>query len=161
MTNLDNYDLKNIFTLGVKNRDNLPLVADTTKCIFDYDIDSYTIQNTIPIDHASLLLGLVSKCRMMANQIMIDTGNIPTYIVTNTNMASQITTLKTPNTPLIESGIGKPFHCGDISNMHVFCDPYMNFNDTRILVGYGDGTDNNEKNFIVMDIIDTYKILQY
>jgi hypothetical protein len=158
MTNLDNHDLKNIFILGIKNRENLPFVADTTKSIFDYDVDSYTLQNTVRINQDSLLLGLVSKCKMMSNQIMIDTNNMPDYIVTNTNIASKLTLLSNTHVPLNTSP-GKPFHCGDISNIHVFCDPYMNYNDNRILVGYGDGTDNNEKNFIVMEIIDTYLIL--
>ena len=114
-----------------KNRQSAP--------IFDFDVDVYAGILGGETSHA-VQRKLISKILNASNYIATEGRIGPAqYVVTNGNLAAALqdiagyTTLNPTKSKI--SGTGQLYPVGQIGDISIYVDPYMKYNDNRILVG--------------------------
>ena len=130
-----------LFEMGELNRQSAPTRATTNisnSTIFDFDVE----------DHAQILGGetshavqrkLISKILNASNYIATEGRVGPAqFVVTNGNIAAALQDIAgytiNPTKSKI-SGSGQLYPVGQIGDVSIYVDPYMKYNDNRILVG--------------------------
>jgi hypothetical protein len=129
-----------VFAMGDMNRKSAPKVGGTGASMFDFDVDAYLGSNAPGGEtSASVQRKLVTKIKNASNFIAQEGRVGPaSYIVTNGTLAAALTegsswTLQPEQSS--STGQGQLYPMGKVANMTVYVDPYMNYNDSRILVG--------------------------
>ncbi|CAG7580360.1 MAG: gp156 [uncultured marine phage] len=130
-----------VFAMGELNRQSAPVRTTTNianSTIFDYDVQ----------DHAALLGGetshavqrkLISKILNASNYIATEGRVGPAqYVVTNGNIAAALQDISGYTINPMKSklnGTGQLYPVGQIGDVSIYVDPYMKYDDNRILVG--------------------------
>jgi hypothetical protein len=133
-----------IFEMGDLNRTSAPLTGATTSIanatIFDFDVTSYLIYNAPggETSHA-IQRKLISKIFNASNYLATEGRIGPAqFAVTNGNIASVMMdisgyTINPAKSKL--NGAGQLYPVGTIGDITIYCDPYMKYNDNRIVLG--------------------------
>jgi hypothetical protein len=128
-----------IFELGEENRKSAPgFGTGTTK--FDFDADAY-FAGTAPGGETtqSAQRKLITKVKNASFYISTEGRVGPaTYAVTNGNLAAVLTeganyTIQPADSS--ENGAGQMYPVGTINGITVYVDPYMKYDDDRIVLG--------------------------
>jgi hypothetical protein len=138
-----------VFEMGDLNRQSAPnynATAPANPTIFDFDVDAY-LQTNAPGGETSQSLQrkLITKVKNASNYIATE-GRIgpATYLVTNGTLAGVLT--EGTNYSLSpESGsanaAGQLYPAGKVAGITIYVDPYMVYNDNRILLGRKNNAD--------------------
>lgn len=139
-----------LFELGAQNRKSAPnyngALTNGGVTLFDFDVEAYlgfgsSLGNIAPGGETSQSLQrkLITKLKNASNFIASEGRIGPgSYIVTNGNLASVLT--EGANYELNKdsssvNGSGQLYPMGKVHGLTVYVDPYMLYNDNRILVG--------------------------
>ena len=130
-----------LFEMGELNRESAPVrptadIADGT--IFDFDVDDFAPKLGGETSHA-VQRKLISKILNASNYIATE-GRVgkASFVVTNGNLAAALQDISGYTINPTESkidGTGQLYPVGQIGGVTVYVDPYMKYNDNRILVG--------------------------
>jgi hypothetical protein len=130
-----------LFTMGDLNRQSAPTRTTTNitnSTIFDFDVADYASILGGETSHA-VQRKLISKILNASNYIATEGRVGPAqYVVTNGNIAAALQDIAgytiNPTKSNI-SGSGQLYPVGQIGEVSIYVDPYMKYNDNRILVG--------------------------
>lgn len=130
-----------LFTMGDLNRQSAPTRNTTNisnSTIFDFDVADYASILGGETSHA-VQRKLISKILNASNYIATEGRVGPAqYVVTNGNIAAALQDIAgytiNPTKSKI-SGSGQLYPVGQIGEVSIYVDPYMKYNDNRILVG--------------------------
>jgi len=130
--------------LAAENRTSHTTPKDTAGVSrFDFDVDAYTnVSGSAPggETYHSIQRKLVAKINNASNFIATDGRVGPAqYIVTNGNLASVLQdvagyTINPPAASKMNTN-GQLYPMGNISNIAIYVDPYMRWDDNRIFLG--------------------------
>jgi len=132
-----------LFELGESNRASAPLhagVAGPYNTVFDFDVDSYFGGNapqgeTTNSAQRKLLTRLDAASNFIATEGRIGPAQ---YIVTNAKLAATLKTASGYTISPVKSALnpnGQLYPMGQVGDLTVYIDPYMLYNDDRILLG--------------------------
>lgn len=132
-----------LFEMGDLNRESAPVratagIVDGT--IFDFDIDDY-LDGIAPGGETSHAVQrkLISKILNASNYVATEGRVGPAqFVVTNGNLASALQDVAGYTINPVKSklnGAGQLYPVGTIGDVTIYVDPYMKYNDNRILVG--------------------------
>jgi len=133
-----------LFAMGDLNRTTAPNYApatpNTASTIFDYNVDAY-LQTNAPGGETrqSLQRGLITKVKNASNYIATE-GRVgyASFIVTNGTLATVLTegvNYELNKESGSQSAPGQLYPMGKVAGLTVYVDPYMLYNDNRILIG--------------------------
>jgi hypothetical protein len=128
-----------VFEMGELNRASAPSNAGVT--IFDFDVDAYFGGNAPGGETTqSAQRKLITKVMNASNYIATEGRVGPaSYIVTNGTLAAVLAegsryTIQTVPSSSVNAQ-GQLYPMGQVGNLTVYVDPYMKYNDNRILLG--------------------------
>ena len=130
-----------LFEMGDVNRQSAPVRATSNisgSTIFDFDVEDYAGILGGETSHA-LQRKLISKILNASNYIATEGRVGPAqFVVTNGNIAAALQDIAgytiNPTKSNI-SGSGQLYPVGQIGDVSIYVDPYMKYDDNRILVG--------------------------
>jgi hypothetical protein len=133
-----------LFAMGDLNRQTAPNYAPATpnvpSTIFDYDVNAY-LSTYAPGGETrqSLQRGLITKVKNASNYIATE-GRVgyASFIVTNGTLATVLTegvNYELNKESGSQSAPGQLYPMGKVAGLTVYVDPYMLYNDNRILIG--------------------------
>lgn len=139
-----------VFEMGDLNRQSAPnynASAPASATLFDFDVDAYLQGGNAPGGETSQSLQrkLITKVKNASNFIATEGRVGPaSYLVTNGTLASVLT--EGTNYSLSpESGSanasGQLYPAGKVAGITIYVDPYMVYNDNRILLGRKNNAD--------------------
>jgi hypothetical protein len=133
-----------IFEMGDMNRLSAPAMTGsssiTARTIFDFDVEAY-LSNNAPGGETSHALQrkLISKILNASNYLATEGRIGPAqYLVTNGNLASVLMDIAGYTINPVKSklnGSGQLYPVGTIGEISIYVDPYMKYNDNRIVLG--------------------------
>lgn len=136
-----------VFEMGDLNRTSAPTIGATTNIsdatVFDYDVqDHFTNMGGVggsgETSHAAqrkLITKILNASNFIATEGRVGPAQ---YVVTNGNLAAALQdiagyTINPTKSKL--NGSGQLYPVGTIGDVSIYVDPYMKYNDNRILVG--------------------------
>lgn len=134
-----------LFEMGDLNRASAPILTGTTT-IFDFDVTTYMSTNAPggETSHA-VQRKLVSKI-MSASNFLATEGRVgpAQFIVTNGKLAAALQDISGYSVNPIKSKFnaqGQLYPVGQIGDITIYVDPYMNYGDNRLLIGRKNAAD--------------------
>ena len=130
-----------LFEMGELNRQSAPLLpSGSGATIFDFDVNAYLQNSGLSgeTSHAvqrKLITKLVNASNYIATEGRVGPA---TFVVTNGNLAAALMDIHAYSINPVKAkmnGQGQLFPVGTIGEMTIYVDPYMKYNDNRMLVG--------------------------
>ena len=154
-------ELEQLFAIAEANRENVPVLShDHDKTIYDYNIDSYTNNNTIEIEKTSINSGLITKVKSYLENdkpmCIITSEKISNNLLFPSNLIFGKTSTNTQNITSVIS----MYPSGQFSNIIVYISEHPLFKDTMLVCNYKNSNMDlcDISNSLTIKITDSYGI---
>lgn len=130
--------VEKVFEMGMVNRETAPQAGGGS--IFDFDVDTYFAGNAPGGETTqSAQRKLITKIKNASNYIATEGRVGPaSYIVTNGTLGAVLSDGATYGLQEVDHSLnaqGQLYPMGKIAGMTIYIDPYMKYDDKRVLVG--------------------------